>query len=141
MTCVQDGSSVTVHYTGTLEDGTVFDSSRDREPLAFVVGKGMVIQGFEEALLGQEAGAKVTVTIPPEKAYGDYDPRQVFVVSREQVPPDIPLEVGTKLKLSSEQGTLFVAITEVTDDEITLDANHELAGKTLTFALELLTVA
>ncbi len=140
MSKVQNGSSVTVHYTGTLEDGSVFDSSREREPFAFVVGKGMVIPGFEEALMGKEAGDEVTVTIPPEKAYGAYDPRQVFAVSREQVPADIPLVTGTKVQLSSEQGVIFATITEVTDDEVTLDANHELAGKALTFALELVSV-
>ncbi|MBQ7456519.1 MAG: peptidylprolyl isomerase [Desulfovibrio sp.] len=140
MAAIEKGSTVSVHYTGSFEDGTVFDSSKDREPLTFEVGKGMVIKGFENALLGKTSGDTVTVCIPPEEAYGDYDPRQVFTVEREQVPEGIPLEIGTKLQLSSENGVLFVTLTELDDQTITLDANHELAGKTLVFTIDVLSV-
>ncbi|MBO4335518.1 MAG: peptidylprolyl isomerase [Desulfovibrio sp.] len=140
-TIVQTGSNVTVHYTGTLEDGTVFDSSRGREPLVFEQGKGMLIKGFENAVEGRAAGETVTVTIPPAEAYGEYDPRQIFSVAKAQVPDSIPLEIGTKLQLSSEKGVLFVTISDITDEEVTLDGNHELAGKTLTFEIEILSVS
>ena len=138
---VQKGSQVRVHYTGTLEDGTVFDSSRDREPLAFEQGKGMLIKGFENAVEGRAAGETVTVTIPPAEAYGEYDPTQIFSVAKAQVPDSIPLEIGTKLQLSSEKGVLFVTISDITDEEVVLDGNHELAGKTLTFEIEILSVS
>ena len=138
---VQNGSTVTVHYTGTLEDGTVFDSSRGREPLVFEQGKGMLIKGFENAVEGHSAGETVTVTIPPSEAYGEYDPTQMFSVAKAQVPDSIPLEIGTKLQLSSEKGVMYVTISEITNEEIVLDGNHELAGKTLTFEIEILSVA
>ncbi|MCR4666723.1 MAG: peptidylprolyl isomerase [Desulfovibrio sp.] len=137
---VEKGRKVSVHYTGTLEDGTVFDSSREREPLTFEQGAGMLIAGFEKAIEGKKAGESVTVTIPPEEAYGPYDPDQIFSVARVQVPDSIPLEIGTKLQLSSEQGVLLVSIKDVTEEEIVLDGNPELAGKTLTFAIDILSV-
>ena len=137
---IEKGCRVQVHYTGTLADGTMFDSSREREPLSFEVGTHSVIDGFEEALLGKTVGETVTVTIPPEKAYGAYDPNQVFAVTKSQVPESIPLEIGTKLQLSSEKGVLFVQITDVTDEEVILDGNHELAGQPLTFEIEVMDV-
>ena len=133
-------SRVCVHYTGTLLDGTRFDSSRDRDPFCFTMGQNEVIKGFEKAVLGHTVGETVTVTIPPEDAYGERDPSQTFAVARAQVPDSIPLEVGTKLQLSSERGVLFVQIQEVTADDIILDGNHELAGKTLVFEIEILSV-
>lgn len=132
---IKQGDTVRAHYTGTLEDGTVFDTSRNREPLEFILGKGMVISGFEKAVLGHEPGETITVTIGPDEAYGDRDEELVFTVPRAQVPDHIPLEVGTPLQLSNEQGEMAVTITEVDADEITLDANHPLAGKTLTFEI------
>ncbi len=116
----------------------MFDSSKDREPLEFTLGTGALIPGFEAAVAGHEPGETVTVTIPPAEAYGEADPELVFTVSRAQVPPHIPLEVGTPLQLSNEQGQMDVTITEVGPDEITLDANHPLAGKELTFEIEIL---
>lgn len=135
---IQNGDTIRVHYTGTLSDGSVFDSSREREPLEFTLGSGALIPGFEKAVKGHEQGETVTVTIPPAEAYGEADPELVFTVSRAQVPPHIPLEVGTPLQLSNEQGQMDVTITEVGPDEITLDANHPLAGKELTFTIEIL---
>ena len=135
-----NGDTVRVHYTGTLDDGTVFDSSRERDPLEFVLGQGSLIPGFESAVEGREAGEKVCVTLPPDKAYGDVDRELIFTVARAQVPSHIPLEVGVPLQLSNEQGQMDVTITEVGADEITLDANHPLAGKTLTFEIEIVEI-
>lgn len=135
---IENGDTIQVHYTGKLKNGEVFDSSREREPLEFTIGKGQLIPGFEEAVLGHEPGETVTVSIPPEKGYGSADPELVFCVSRAQVPNGIPLEVGTPLHLSNEQGQMDVTVTEVGTEEITLDANHPLAGKDLEFEIEIL---
>lgn len=135
-----NGDTVRVHYTGTLDDGTVFDSSRERDPLEFVLGQGSLIPGFESAVEGREAGEKVCVTLPPDKAYGDVDRELIFTVPRAQVPDHIPLNVGVPLQLSNEQGQMDVTITEVGADEVTLDANHPLAGKTLTFEIEIVEI-
>jgi len=137
---IKDGDTLRVHYTGTLADGTVFDSSRERDPLEFTLGRGMLIPGFEAAVLGREAGDVVSTTIPPEDAYGTVDPELIFTVARAQVPSHIPLEVGTPLQLSNEQGQMDVTITEVDAEEVTLDANHPLAGKALTFEIEILEI-
>lgn len=137
---IKKGDTVRAHYTGTLADGTVFDSSREREPLEFTLGKGMLIPGFEAAVEGHETGESVTVTIPPDQAYGDVDPELIFTVPRAQVPEHIPLEVGVPLQLSNEQGQMDVTIAEVGEDEVTLDANHPLAGKELTFEIEIVDV-
>ncbi len=132
------GDTVRVHYTGRLADGTEFDSSREREPLEFTLGKGMLIPGFEAAVEGHEPGDRVTVTIQPEDGYGAVDPELVFTVARAQVPDHIPLEAGTPLQLSNEQGQMDVTITEVGPEEVTLDANHPLAGKELIFDIDIL---
>ena len=137
---IQKGSTVQVHYTGKRADGSIFDSSRGREALTYTQGSGMLLAGFEQAVLGKQVGDVVTVTLSPKEAYGEYDPRQVFAVDREQVPSSIPLEVGTKLELSSEKGVLYVSIKEVTPEEVILDGNHELAGETLTFEIEVIAV-
>ncbi|CAI3227803.1 FKBP-type peptidyl-prolyl cis-trans isomerase [Desulfovibrio legallii] len=137
---IKKGDTVRAHYTGTLDDGTVFDSSRERDPLEFVQGQGMLIPGFESAVEGHEAGDVVSVTIAPEEAYGEADPELIFTVPRAQVPDHIPLNVGVPLQLSNEQGQMDVTITEVGPEEITLDANHPLAGKSLTFEIEIVSV-
>ena len=137
---IKKGDTLRVHYVGTLDDGTVFDSSRERDPLEFVMGKGMLIPGFETALENHEVGDVVKVVIPPSEAYGELDPELIFTVPRAQVPDHIPAEVGVPLQLSNEEGQMDVTITEVTDDELTLDANHPLAGKTLTFEIEVVSV-
>lgn len=137
---IKNGDKVKVHYTGTLENGEEFDSSRDRDPLEFTMGKGMLIPGFENALIGHEAGDKIKVTISPAEGYGDVDPEKIFTVPRAQVPDHIPLKPGTPLTLSSDKGQMDVTLTEVGPDEITLDANNPLAGKTLVFDIEVLDV-
>ncbi len=135
---IEQGTKVKVHYTGKLADGTVFDSSRGREPLEFVMGDGMLIPGFEKALLWREAGDTVSVQIAPEQAYGAFDPELVFTVRREQMPAHIPLKLGTSLQLSNEQGEMDVIISEIGPEEVSLDANHPLAGKDLHFEIEIL---
>lgn len=137
---IQNGDTVRVHYTGTLADGSTFDSSLEREPLECKLGQGGLIPGFEAAIIGHEPGETVTVTIPPEEAYGDHDPELVFTVAKAQVPANIPLQEGTQLELSNEQGRMNVVITEIDSEEITLDANHPLAGKELTFEIQILEV-
>ncbi len=137
---IKNGDTVSAHYTGTLADGTVFDSSRDREPLEFVMGKQQLIAGFEAAVMGKEAGDTVTVTIPPAEAYGDIDEELVFTVDRSHVPAHITPEVGMQLQLSSDEGEMDVTIDAVSDEEIVLNANHPLAGKTLTFEIEIVKV-
>lgn len=136
---IKNGDTVKVHYTGTLKDGTEFDSSKGRSPLEFVVGSHSVIPGFEAAVLSKKAGDKFTVEIPADQAY-KHDPDLVFAVSMSEVPDHIPLEVGTPLHLSNEQGQLDAVITEVGPKEITLDANSPLAGKDLVFDIEIVDV-
>ena len=140
MAQVKDGDTVKVHYTGTLEDGTVFDSSREREPLEFTLGGGMLIPGFEKAVVDMSVGDSTTVTIPADEAYGQRNDEMVIDVAKDQVPEHITPEVGMLLQLESEGGVMEVVITEVKDDSITLDANHPLAGKDLTFEIELVEI-
>lgn len=137
---IKNGDVVKVHYTGKFPDGKVFDSSLDRDPLTLTIGEKMVIPGFEKALVGREKGDKITAEISPGEGYGDRDQELVFAVSRSQVPDHIPLKIGTPLQLSHEKGQMDVTITEIDPEEITLDANHPLAGKDLIFDIEILDV-
>ncbi len=135
---VKQGDTVKVHYTGKLEDGTVFDTSRSRNPIQFTVGKGAVIEGFEQAIAGMNIGETKTTIIPVEKAYGPRRDDMIVTVKRDQFPPDVNPGVGQRLELEQENNrSLLVTVTGVSDSEITLDANHPLAGKALTFELEL----
>lgn len=137
---VKNGDKVKVDYVGKFADGSIFDSSKGRQPLEFIVGAGSVIPGFENAVLDKNPGDKVTVVIPPEDAYGQVDPELIFTVERSRLPDNITPEVGTQLQLSNEQGQMDVVITEVGPDSITLDANHPLAGKELRFDIDVLEV-
>jgi len=138
MTEVKKGDNVKVHYKGTLADGTVFDSSEGQEPLEFVVGSGQVIQGFDETMIGMKKGDSKVVLIPVEKAYGERKDEMVMVVPVEQVPPDLKPEVGMQLEMGGSNGeVLRVAVVNVDERDITLDANPPLAGEELTFSIEL----
>ncbi|MFA7346562.1 MAG: FKBP-type peptidyl-prolyl cis-trans isomerase [Desulfurivibrionaceae bacterium] len=142
MSQAKKGDSVKIHYTGTLADGTVFDSSAGREPLGFTLGGGQVIAGFEEAVLGMAVGDKKTVTIPSHKAYGEKNLELVIEVPRNQVPPDLNPEVDQKLQMGGPNGELVVVTVVAVDDQVVvLDANPPLAGKDLTFALELVAIS
>ncbi|RZN40109.1 MAG: peptidylprolyl isomerase [Methanophagales archaeon ANME-1-THS] len=141
MRLARHGDTVKVHYTGKLEDGTVFDSSRDRDPLQFTLGEGQVIPGFEQAVVGMNVDESKTVTIPMEKAYGAHREEMVLVVGRNKFPEHLLLEVGQQLQIRLEDGQLiFVTVTEVTESSVTLDANHPLAGKDLTFDIHLVAI-
>ncbi len=141
MTVAKSGDNVKVHYTGTLEDGTQFDTSVGVEPLEFTLGGGQVIVGFDEAITGMELGEKKSVIIPAEKAYGQRNEEMVINAPRDQVPEDITPEIGQSLQLAGpDNQPIVVEITEVTDEHIQLDANPPLAGKDLTFDLELVEI-
>lgn len=139
----KQGSTVKVHYTGTLkDDGSQFDSSAGRDPLEFTLGEGMVIAGFEKAVIGKSAGDTVTVEIPPEEGYGDQSEELVFQVRREQLPPTVELEEGIMLEIRSEDGQpAYVRVTDFNDELVTLDGNHPLAGQTLVFDIEVVEVS
>jgi len=135
------GDTVRVHYTGTLSDGTEFDSSAGREPLEFVVGSGQVIPGFDTAVTDLEVGQTATVTIPAADAYGEHADEGVQVFPRDAFPPDANPEIGWAVELESPEGQRVPAvITEITDESITLDFNHPLAGQDLTFEITLVEV-
>jgi peptidylprolyl isomerase len=139
MTQVMRGYNVKVHYTGKLNDGTVFDSSVGNEPLSFAVGSGQVIVGFDEAVMGMEVGESKVVHIPVEKAYGLRNEDLVMQVPIEQVPPDLHPEIGLRLEMGGVNGEIMrVVVTDITATHITLDANPPLAGKELTFTIELI---
>jgi FKBP-type peptidyl-prolyl cis-trans isomerase 2 len=142
MTQVKSGDTVAIHYTGTLLDGSTFDSSEGREPLEFVVGSGQIIPGLDVALPGMAVGDKKTVKIGSADAYGPLNPEMRQAVPREGIPADIPLEVGTQLQMQTPDGQAMpVMVVEVDDATVTLDANHPLAGKDLQFDIELMKIA
>ncbi|MEI4197678.1 FKBP-type peptidyl-prolyl cis-trans isomerase [Roseovarius sp. E0-M6] len=142
MTEVKSGDTVHIHYKGTLDDGTVFDSSEGRDPLKFEVGSGQIIPGLDNAMPGMEVGEKKTVEVPADDAYGQVDPNARQQVPREGIPDDIPLDPGTQLQVQTEGGQVLpVTVLEVTDEVVTLDANHALAGQDLTFDIELVAIA
>lgn len=136
----QSGDTVRVHYTGRLDGGEVFDSSRGRDPLEFTLGGGQVIAGFDEAVTGMTPGDEKTVTIPAGEAYGARRDELSGEVPRAQFPPDIDPQVGQQLQMQQGGQTFVVTVTEVTDEAVRLDANHPLAGKDLTFDLELVEI-
>lgn len=138
MTEVKTGDTVRIHYTGTLKDGTTFDSSRGRDPLEFQVGAGQIISGLDEALPGMEVGQSKTVEVQCADAYGPVVPEMRQDVPREGIPDDIPLDPGTQLQMQTPEGKVLpVTVIQATDETVTLDANHPLAGQDLTFDIEL----
>jgi peptidylprolyl isomerase len=134
MAKVKNGDLVKVHYTGKLEDGTVFDTSDENKPLEFTIGEGKVIAGFEAAVIGMEPGESKTVQIIAEQAYGPHQEKMVIVVDRKNVPENIDPKIDQVLQIRNNDGTTFnVRVTDVSEKSLTLDANHPLAGKDLTF--------
>lgn len=132
------GDTVTVHYEGSLKDGTVFDSSRDRDPVSFKLGEGQLIPGFEKAVEGLAPGESTTAEVPPEEGYGPHRDEMVLAVERKQLPEDLDPDVGQQLQMQQPDGnSMVVTVAEVSDSSVTLDANHPLAGKELVFDIEL----
>lgn len=137
----QDGDKVKVHYRGALDDGYEFDSSRQREPLEFVLGQGFVIPGFENGVRGMAVGEQKSVTIPCDQAYGPRDDRMRVQVDRSELPQGIEPETGAVLRVQTPQGELHMTVIEADETSLTLDGNHPLAGKDLTFELELVEIS
>ena len=139
---VENGQFVSVHYTGTLQDGEVFDTSEGRHPLEVQIGAGQIISGFEKALIGMALDEKKIFTLDPEDAYGQRDDSLTHSFPREDVPAEINPEVGQTVALSSPEGRQVPAIiTEVNDEEVVVDLNHPLAGQTLTFDIEVVGIS
>ncbi len=141
MSKAKNDDKVKVHYTGTLEDGTVFDSSREREPLEFTVGAGEMIKGFDAAVVGMAVGDSKKFTIAADDAYGQRRDEMVFDVDRSQLPEGMEPEVGQHLQTQAEGGhPVILEIVAVEESSVTLDGNHPLAGKDLNFEIELMEI-
>ncbi|MBN2704160.1 MAG: peptidylprolyl isomerase [Pontiellaceae bacterium] len=139
---IENGKTVKIHYTGTLDDGTQFDSSVGREPLEFEMGAGKVIPGFEKGVADMAVGEKKTIHIPAAEAYGEYREDLVLQLERSQLPEGLEPEVGMTLHMEGPKGLpIPVYITSIEETTITINANHQLAGKNLNFALELIDVS
>lgn len=142
MTAAKTGDRVQVHYVGTLSDGSEFDRSQPEQPIAFTLGAGEVIPGFEAAIVGMEVGDTRSVTIDASNAYGDHNAELVHQVAREQIPAEIDLQVGTRLQATGGDGqAISLTVTNVSESVVTVDQNHPLAGHDLTFQLELVAIA
>lgn len=138
---VKSGDKIRIHYHGTLSDKSVFDSSLQREPLEFEVGSGMVIPGFDNGVMNMAIGEKKTIFIPFMEAYGASMPEMIMDFPRNQFPSDMTPEIGMQLQMSNQEGQQFpVVIIAVSDEFVKLDGNHPLAGKDLTFDLELVEI-
>mgnify|MGYP000113724039 CR=1 FL=1 len=140
MSVIENDAVATVHYTGTLPDGEEFDSSRGGDPMTFLVGHRNMIPGFEEELMGKTVGDTVEFTLPPERAYGERDDGAIQQVSREQFPEGMEIKPGMMMAAQTDQGPIPFTISEINDDEITIDFNHQMAGKTLTFNVEIIEI-
>lgn len=139
------GDTVRVHYEGQLSDGTIFDSSLEREPIEFILGQDTVIPGFEQAVIGMEVGESKDVSIPPEDGFGEYSEDLVVNIEKTILPPDINPELGMQLEVSSEEEEeeetpRVFTIADIAEDSITLDGNHPLAGAEIAFKIELLEI-
>jgi peptidylprolyl isomerase len=142
MTQAKPGDKLRLHYTGTLEDGTVFDTSAGSEPLEFTLGAGEIIPGLDEGVTGMSVGETRSVRVEAADAYGEHDPDRVQAVPLSQVPDDIPTEIGTQLQVQTSSGQVMnVTVAGKTDSDLLLDTNHPLAGKALTFDVELVEIA
>ena len=137
----ETGNTVKVHYTGKLTDGTVFDTSVDREPLEVTLGQGQVIAGFEQAVIGMRVGETKTVTIPVDEAYGPRRDDLIFEVERDELPANLVPEVGMQLQMSQGDGSIaIVTITDIFETKVKIDSNHSLAGQDLIFEIELVEI-
>lgn len=135
------GDTVKVHYSGSFTDGTQFDSSHGGPPLEFTIGSGQIVPGFEEAVVGMQPGESKSALVPSDKAYGPYREELAIQVNRSDLPPNLQPEVGQRLQLENKEGnSLVVMITQVGEANITLDANHPLAGKDLNFEISLVEI-
>lgn len=142
MAQIQQGDTIRVHYTGKLNDGTVFDSSVGSDPLEFKVGSGQLIPGFEKAVVGLTVGDRTTALIPSDEAYGEHRPDGIIQVPRDRIPEEIQPEVGQQLQMQTHDGRpVPVRVIEVDEQAVTVDANHPLAGKDLTFDIEVVAIA
>lgn len=142
MAKAKQGDTVKVHYTGRLDDGTVFDTSADREPLEFTIGSGQVIPGFEEGIIGVSVGKSKTITIPSDQAYGQRCEELIMVVDRNEFPEDMKPEIGDRLQVCDPDGQMMIVeVTGADESSVTMDGNHPLAGKDLTFDIELVEIA
>ncbi len=141
MSEAKSGDTVRLHYTGTLTDGSKFDSSEGRDPLEFTLGGGQIIPGLEREIFGMKLGDKKTVTAVADEAYGQPNPAALQDVPRDTIPPEIELAIGGQLQVSSQEGQqMTVTITAITDEVVTMDANHPLAGQDLIFDVELVEI-
>ena len=139
---VENGQKVKIHYTGTLDDGSQFDSSAGRDPLEFEMGAGMVIPGFEKGVEGMDVGEKKTIHIPAAEAYGERREEMIMQFERSQLPEGLDPTVGMGLQMQGPEGQpVPVTVTAVDEENITIDANHQLAGQNLNFELELVEIA
>jgi FKBP-type peptidyl-prolyl cis-trans isomerase SlyD len=137
---IQSGHVVRMHYTLSDEHGATIESSRGRDPLAYLHGSGQLIAGLELALAGSETGTKTKVTVAPKDAYGEKDPAAVIRAPREDFPADLELAPGVEVQAETPDGPITFMVVSVDEKEAVLDANHPLAGKTLTFDVEILDV-
>lgn len=141
MSQAKEGDKVKVHFKGSFKDGKVFDSSDGKDPLEFTIGQKMVVRGFENAIVGMAAGEKKKISIQPKEAYGEYREDLVKTVDRSEIPDDIKPELGMMLQVSPEPGRpTAVTVKELNEKTLTLDGNHPLAGKELTFELNLVSI-
>jgi len=138
MSQAKNGDTVKVHYTGKLDDDTVFDTSADGEPLEFIIGEGRLIPDFEQAIIGMSPGESKTIQVPSANAYGPHHEEMVMEVDRKDFPPDLEPKVDQRLEVRQQDGQPFaVTVTDVSETKVTLDGNHPLAGKDLTFDIQL----
>jgi len=141
MTHAKIGDKVRVHFTGTLEDGTIFGSTINEEPFEFTIGEKNMLPGFEKAVVGMRKGDTKTIKLPPEDAYGDYNEKLVYAMERSGFPQEIQLEIGKRLRVRTQDGRYtMVTIKDFAEDSIMLDENDPLAGKTLIFKIELVEI-
>ena len=139
MAQAKQGDKVQLHYMGKLQDGTIFDTSRERHPLQFTIGEGKVIVGFEQAVIGMTVGEHKTARVPIEQAYGPHREDMVVTMERSKLPPGLNPKIGQRLEMTQvDDQTSLVTVIDATEATLTLDANHPLAGKELTFDIELI---